>query len=98
MYLNLLLFSVTEWRKETMPVLNLAIPMVWEGLGRNVRGSDQKVRAVIIVNANEDPSSFKFNGANRSKVNFIATGSTKLKHSKRMTICKGQGQIFSYIS
>ena len=80
---------MTEWHKETMAILNLAIPMVWEGLGRTVKGCEQRIRAVLMVNANKDPSDLKLEGANRSKVNFICTGKTALDHPNRMEIVQG---------
>ena len=65
---------MTEWNNENMGVLNLAIPVVWEGLGRTVNKIVQKIKGVIFLNANLDPSQLKFTGANISKVNLIATG------------------------
>ena len=84
---NLVFFAVTEWNNENMGVLNLAIPVVWEGLGRTVNKIVQKIKGVIFLNANLDPSQLKFTGANISKVNLIATGSQALDSPDRMKLC-----------
>ena len=83
---------MTEWNVDTMKTLNLAIPVLWEGLGRRVNNTDQKIRAVVFFNANKEPINLTFDGANISKINIIATGSKPLKHSQRLKLCK---EIFS---
>jgi hypothetical protein len=86
--LKLIKFLVREWAKHA-DILNLAIPIVWERLGRNtVRGNYQHVNAVVLIEANMSPEDIKFKTANESKVVFIATGPTPLKHKKMMKLCQ----------
>ena len=47
----------------------------------------QTPRAVVHIDANVTPSDIKLTGANESKVKFIASGSTQLKHAKKLALC-----------
>ena len=76
-----------EWAKHEQ-LLNVTIPMVWESLGRNVRGKEQDVNAVVFVDANLSPEDISLDNANETKVTFIATGSTPLEHANRMQLCQ----------
>ena len=67
-----------EWVKHA-DILNVAIPMVWEGLGRNIRGKEQDVNAVVMIDANLHPDDIRLDNANDSKVTFI-----RLETSKRV--------------
>ena len=87
LFIKLLYFIVREWAKHA-DLLNLAIPMVWERLGRTVRQTHQTVNAVVLVDANMGPEDIRLTGANESKVVFIATGSTPLEHKNRMKLCQ----------
>ena len=81
-----------EWAKHA-DLLNLAIPMVWERLGRTVRQTNQNVNAVVLVDANMGPEDIRLTGANESKVSFVATGSTPLKHARRMELCQAMENL-----
>ena len=76
-----------EWVKHA-DILNVAIPMVWEGLGRNIRGKEQDVNAVVMIDANLHPDDIRLDNANDSKVTFIATGSIPLEHERLMALCQ----------
>ena len=76
-----------EWC-DTGDVLNQAIQQVWEKLGRRVRDKYQGVNAVLLVDANLNPKDIVLKYANESKVIFVATGSTPLRHARRMELCQ----------
>ena len=76
-----------EWNNHA-DVLNLAIQMVWERLGRRVRDQYQPVDAVVLVDANLSPEDIRLDHANESKVIFVATGSTPLQHDRRLELCQ----------
>ena len=71
-----------------MDVLNQAIKMVWEQLGRQVRDKYQDVNAVLLIDANMSPEDIRLDHANESKVIFLATGSTPLQHRNKLKLCQ----------
>ena len=76
-----------EW-SDTGDVLNQAIQQVWEKLGRKVRDKYQGVHAVLLVDANMSPKDIALKYANESKVIYVATGSSPLRHARRMELCQ----------
>ena len=77
-----------EWSKAHVEILNLAIKMVWEQLGRQVRDKYQAVNAVLLIDANMSPEDIRLDHANESKVIFLATGSSPLQHRKKLQLCQ----------
>ena len=73
-FLTFSFFLVYEWCRHEA-VLNLAIPCVWERIGRFVNKQWQVPKAVIHVDANLCPDDINLHGANPSKVMFLFTGS-----------------------
>ena len=67
-------FVVYEWNKHE-GVLNTAVPVIWERIGRQVNKVWQVPKAVIHVDAYLDPEDITFRAANESKVSFLFTGS-----------------------
>ena len=77
-----------EWANHG-EILNLAIQMVWERLGRKLRGVKyQAVNAVVMIDANLSPSDIHLDHANESKVIFLATGSQELRSDKKLQLCQ----------
>ena len=52
----------------------MAIPMIWERIGRKLKNTWQIPKAVFHVDANLSPEDIKLAGANESKVVFLHTG------------------------
>ena len=71
-----------------MDVLNQAIKMVWEQLGRQVRDKYQDVNAVLLIDANMSPADIRLDHANESKVIYLATGSSPLQHRNKLRLCQ----------
>ena len=82
------LFTVREWAKTLVEVMNQAIKMVWEQLGRLIRDKYQPVNAVLMIDANMSPSDIRLDHANESKVIFLASGSTPLQHKNKLQLCQ----------
>ena len=78
---------VREWSKHN-DLLNLIIPMVWERLGKNTKQGRRNINAPVLIEANLSPRDIVFKTANESKVIFLATGSTPLKHKHLMKLCQ----------
>lgn len=76
-----------EWNKHA-DILNVIIPMVWERLGKDTKAGFKTVNAAVLIEANLSPKDIKFETANDSKVIFIATGSSPLKHRNMMKLCQ----------
>ena len=67
--------------------MNLVIKSLWEKIGREV---DKKIftpKAVVYISANMSPEDIKLTGANASKVKFMASGSSPLKHPRKLYLC-----------
>ena len=96
-----LFITVREWAKTLVEVMNQAIKMVWEQLGRLVRDRYQPVNSVLMIDANMSPSDIRLDHANESKVIFLATGSQPLQHKKKLQLCQEMEnlarELYSYL-
>ena len=64
----------------------MLIKSLWERLSREV---DRKLcvpKNVVHISANVDPKDIRLDGANESKVKFIASGSKPLEHDSKMKL------------
>ena len=66
----------------------MVIKALWERIGREVDKKIYTPRAVVHISANVSPEDIKLTGANQSKVKYIASGSTTLRHPRKLALCK----------
>ena len=66
----------------------MIIPALWERNCRLVKGKAFAPKAVVHIDANISPNDIKLEGANESKIKFIASGSLPLKHPRKLHLTR----------
>ena len=68
--------------------MNLVIKVIWERNSRHVNRKLCVPKNIVHIAANISPKDVKFDGANESKIKFIASGSKPLKHENKLHLAK----------
>ena len=64
----------------------MIVKVLWEQNGSRVSNKVYIPRNVVHISANIDPKEITLQGANESKVKFVATGSKRLHHDQKLKL------------